>query len=70
MKDHERGDIVKLDWLDRLAFRQIEKVHQRDSEASDQLYLYVDLPRFDFPVVYSEQVSQRSMLFETRSDDF
>lgn len=56
MKDHERGDIVKIDWLDRLAFRQIEKIHQRESEASDQLYLYVDLPRFDFPVVYSEQV--------------
>lgn len=69
MKDHERGDIVKIDWLDRLAFRQIEKVHQRESEASDQLYLYVDLPRFDFPVVYSEQVSQRSMPFKTRSDD-
>jgi phosphatidylinositol 3-kinase len=27
MKDHERGDMVKIDWLDRLAFRQIEKVH-------------------------------------------
>jgi phosphatidylinositol 3-kinase len=59
MKDHERGDIVKIDWLDRLAFRQVEKIHQRESDASDQLYLYIDLPRFDFPVVYSEQVGQR-----------
>lgn len=56
MKDHERGDIVKIDWLDRLAFRQIEQVHQRESAKSDELYLYVDLPRFDFPVVFSEQV--------------
>lgn len=60
MKDHERGDIVKIDWLDRLAFRQVEKIHQRESDASDHLYLYIDLPRFDFPVVYSEQVGQRS----------
>lgn len=57
MKDHERGDIPKVDWLDRLAFRQIEQVHQRESAMSDRLYLYVDLPRFDFPVVFSEQVS-------------
>jgi phosphatidylinositol 3-kinase len=57
MKDHERGDIVKIDWLDRLAFRQIEQVHQRESANSDRLYLYVDLPRFDFPVVFSEQAS-------------
>ena len=57
MKDHERGDIPKVDWLDRLAFRQIEQVHQRESAISDRLYLYVDLPRFDFPVVFSEQVS-------------
>jgi phosphatidylinositol 3-kinase len=57
MKDHERGDIVKMDWLDRLAFRQIEQVHQRESANSDCLYLYVDLPRFDFPVVFSEQAS-------------
>lgn len=56
MKDHERGDIVKIDWLDRLAFRQIEQVHQQESLESQHLYLYVDLPRFDFPVVFSEQV--------------
>lgn len=68
MKDHERGDIVKIDWLDRLAFRQIEKVHQRESEASEQLYLYVDLPRFDFPVVYSEQASQVALLHARHQD--
>lgn len=27
MKDFERGDIAKVDWLDRMAFRQIEAVH-------------------------------------------
>jgi len=68
MKDHERGDIPKVDWLDRLAFRQIEQVHQRESENSDRLYLYVDLPRFDFPVVFSEQVSY--VQADRRSTDF
>lgn len=27
VKEYERGDITKVDWLDRMAFRQIEKVH-------------------------------------------
>ncbi|GAA5933309.1 hypothetical protein JCM10213_001246 [Rhodosporidiobolus nylandii] len=54
VKKHERGDIARLDWLDKLAFRQIEKIHKAESEKSEHLFLYIDLPRFDFPVVFSE----------------
>lgn len=28
VKRHERGDIARLDWLDKLAFRQIERIHK------------------------------------------
>lgn len=28
VRRHERGDIARLDWLDKLAFRQIEKIHK------------------------------------------
>ncbi|WVN86799.1 uncharacterized protein L203_101971 [Cryptococcus depauperatus CBS 7841] len=61
VKEFERGDIPKIDWLDRLAFRQIEKVHASHASKSDRLYLYIDLPRFDFPVVYSEQETPYSL---------
>lgn len=27
VKKHERGDIEQLPWLDRLAFREIERIH-------------------------------------------
>lgn len=27
VKDYERGDVTKVDWLDRIAFRQIERAH-------------------------------------------
>lgn len=27
VKDYERGDLAKIDWLDRLAFRQLEQTH-------------------------------------------
>ena len=57
VKDYERGDVAKIDWLDRMAFRQIEKVHASEASKSDKLFLYVDLPKFDFPVVFSEQES-------------
>ncbi|CAO3673179.1 unnamed protein product [Umbelopsis vinacea] len=54
VKKHDAGDIQPVDWLDSLAFRQIERIHQEATEKSDQLYLYVDFPKFDFPLVYGE----------------
>lgn len=57
VKDYERGDVPKIDWLDRIAFRQIERAHAAEAKQSDNLYLYIDLPRFDFPIVYSEHES-------------
>lgn len=57
VKDYDRGDITKIDWLDRLAFRQIEKLHAEEASKSEHLFLYVELPKFDFPVVFTEQES-------------
>ena len=37
VKRHERGDIARLDWLDKLAFRQIEKIHKAGSLLSTRL---------------------------------
>lgn len=54
VKKHQRGDLPALDWLDKSAFRQIERVHAEESARSEEMYLYVDLLRFDFPVVFSE----------------
>jgi phosphatidylinositol 3-kinase len=72
MKKFDRGDLPKNDWLDRLAFRRIEEIHtvmfsrrisslsltlgQAEEAKSENLYLYIDLPRFDFPVIFDEMV--------------
>lgn len=52
VKDYERGDIIKVDWLDRIAFRQIERAHavsvmaltraesSRPRQASPMIYIY------------------------------
>lgn len=40
-----------------MAWRQIEKVNNEESLDSTDMYLYVDYPRFDAPIVYCEQES-------------
>ncbi|KAI0671945.1 atypical/PIKK/PI3K protein kinase [Trametes maxima] len=64
VKKYERGDLPKSDWLDSLTFRKMEEIHavvhptdstrQAETAKSENLYLYIDLPRFDFPVIFSE----------------
>ncbi|KAK4513454.1 uncharacterized protein ATC70_005455 [Mucor velutinosus] len=54
MKKFDCGDIRPEEWLDVMAFRQIENIHKNISNISTELALYVDLPKFDFPVVYGE----------------
>ncbi|ORX92228.1 phosphatidylinositol 3-kinase [Basidiobolus meristosporus CBS 931.73] len=55
VKKHECGDLPRLDWLDNLAFREIEKIHNKETAKSTKMFLYIDLPKFDFPLIYSEQ---------------
>ncbi|GBE88499.1 atypical/PIKK/PI3K protein kinase [Sparassis latifolia] len=54
VKKYERGDLPKSDWLDAMAFRKMAEIHAAETEKSENLFLYIDLPRFDFPVVFSE----------------
>ncbi|CAG8459059.1 12986_t:CDS:10 [Ambispora leptoticha] len=55
IKRYDKNDIDRLEWLDNLAFRQIEKINQRESAKSKKLYLYIILPKFeDFPAIFSE----------------
>lgn len=58
VKKQERGDIPRVEWLDVLVSRQMERIHAEEARTSTSLFLYVDLPRFDFPVVFSESVSR------------
>ncbi|KAM0746672.1 phosphatidylinositol 3-kinase [Meredithblackwellia eburnea MCA 4105] len=54
VKKQERGDVVRLDWLDKLAWRELERVHAKEEAKSKNLFFYLDMPKFDFPVVFSE----------------
>ncbi|KAJ3480520.1 hypothetical protein NLI96_g8291 [Meripilus lineatus] len=54
VKKYERGDMPRSDWLDAMAFRKMAEIHAAETEKSKNLFLYIDLPRFDFPVIFSE----------------
>ncbi|KAI0806054.1 atypical/PIKK/PI3K protein kinase [Irpex lacteus] len=54
VKKYDRGDLPKCDWLDTMAFRKMGEIHAAETEKSENLFLYIDLPRFDFPVIFSE----------------
>ncbi|RXW21257.1 hypothetical protein EST38_g4578 [Candolleomyces aberdarensis] len=54
VKKYERGDLPKNEWLDKMSFRKMEEIHSAETEKSENLFLYIDLPRFDFPVIFCE----------------
>ncbi|KAE8411332.1 kinase-like domain-containing protein [Aspergillus pseudocaelatus] len=86
IKKHEMGEIPRIDWMDQMVFRQLEKLklhaeesarkraillkstkqkhrekYGADGDDSDEgnlddenFTLYVELPRFDHPVVWSD----------------
>lgn len=56
IKRHERLDIPHLKWLDKHTYRVIESIHAKESAAvRNELWLYLDLPRFEWPVVWCEE---------------
>ncbi|XP_028406868.1 phosphatidylinositol 3-kinase catalytic subunit type 3-like [Dendronephthya gigantea] len=61
-KKHHKGRMHKVDWLDRLTFREIEMVNEKEKRSSDSMFLMVEFPRIhedgiDFSVVYYEKLS-------------
>ncbi|CDS10815.1 hypothetical protein LRAMOSA11301 [Lichtheimia ramosa] len=54
VKRYDCGDIRPVEWLDNMAFRYIEKAHTKAAQKSTDMALYIDLPKFDFPVVFGE----------------
>ncbi|KAE8745182.1 Phosphatidylinositol 3-kinase catalytic subunit type 3 [Frankliniella occidentalis] len=43
-KRHRNGYLPKVDWLDRLSFREMEVINEREKRSSDFLYLMVEFP--------------------------
>ncbi|WFC98087.1 phosphatidylinositol 3-kinase [Malassezia yamatoensis] len=54
-KELDRRSSPNAEWLDKLALRLIQLMRENEVERDDQLILTVELPKYDLPVVFSEQ---------------
>lgn len=54
LNKYEMGQIQHVDWLDRLAFKSIEKIKERESSKNGNyhLYLVVEFGGFEHRVVF------------------
>lgn len=57
---YENGEISKAEWLDRISLPVVEKLRDQQIKISNKdnddglFYLYMELPNFELPIVYSD----------------
>ncbi|GAB6032406.1 Phosphatidylinositol 3-kinase catalytic subunit type 3 [Chamberlinius hualienensis] len=59
-KKHRNGQMVKVDWLDRLTFREIETISDQEKRVSNCMFLMIEFPQIqyeglEYSVVYFEK---------------
>ncbi|XP_049871886.1 phosphatidylinositol 3-kinase catalytic subunit type 3 [Pectinophora gossypiella] len=72
-KKHRNGHMPKVDWLDRLTFREIEMINEKEKRSSDYMYLMVEFPTvqidgINHAVVYYEQDGDEMYQFRAQAD--
>uniref|UniRef100_A0A8C9TVK9 Phosphatidylinositol 3-kinase catalytic subunit type 3 n=1 Tax=Scleropages formosus TaxID=113540 RepID=A0A8C9TVK9_SCLFO len=72
-KAHRQGHMVKVDWLDRLTFREIEMINESEKRSSNFMYLMVEFPRVktgekEYSIVYYEKDVDEAIPLLTSSD--
>ncbi|GBP18681.1 Phosphatidylinositol 3-kinase catalytic subunit type 3 [Eumeta japonica] len=72
-KKHRNGHIPKVDWLDRLTFREIEMINEKEKRTSDYMYLMIEFPsvqidNINHAVVYYEQDGDEMYQFRAQAD--
>ncbi|KAK3601062.1 hypothetical protein CHS0354_029288 [Potamilus streckersoni] len=72
-KKHRDGHMVKKDWLDRLSFREIEMINERQKRDSNLMYLMIEFPYIhdkdiEFAVVYFEKDADTPYQFLTHAE--
>ena len=67
-KKHHNGHMIKCDWLDRLSFREIEMINERQKRESNFMYLMIEFPQIvydnqEYTVVFFEKVAVHFLFF-------
>ncbi|XP_010186138.1 PREDICTED: phosphatidylinositol 3-kinase catalytic subunit type 3, partial [Mesitornis unicolor] len=72
-KSHRQGHMVKVDWLDRLTFREIEMINEREKRSSNFMYLMIEFRCVkcddkEYGIVYYEKDGDESSSILTSSE--
>ncbi|KAM3936808.1 synaptopodin-2-like [Leptodactylus fuscus] len=72
-KAHQEGHMVKVDWLDRLTFREIEMSNEREKHSSNFMYPMIEFPRVkkgdqEYTIVYYEKDGDESIPIPTTDE--
>ncbi|XP_062590997.1 phosphatidylinositol 3-kinase catalytic subunit type 3-like [Saccostrea cucullata] len=72
-KKHRDGHMLKVDWLDRLTFREIEMINEKQKRDSKFMYLMIEFPfihydETEYTVVYFEKDGDEPFVFKTVAD--
>lgn len=67
--------MLKVDWLDRLTFREIEMINEKQKRDSKFMYLMIEFPLIhyediEYSVVYFEKVCKRTSSFKSLNNYF
>ncbi|KAL8613416.1 hypothetical protein ACOMHN_057136 [Nucella lapillus] len=72
-KKHRNGHMIKCDWLDRLSFREIEMINERQKRESNFMYLMIEFPQIvydsqEYTVVFFEKDGDKGYEFRQIAD--
>lgn len=72
-KKHRDGHMLKVDWLDRLTFREIEMINEKQKRDSKFMYLMIEFPLIhyediEYSVVYFEKDGDEPLVYKTIPD--
>lgn len=72
-KKHRNGMIEKVDWLDRLTFREIELINEKEKRSANKMFLMVEFALIHFSsleylVIYFEKNGDRPFYFQPRPE--
>ncbi|PIK59455.1 phosphatidylinositol 3-kinase catalytic subunit type 3, partial [Apostichopus japonicus] len=72
-KQHHKGKMQKVDWLDRLTFRELEMINEKEKRESNFMFLMVEFARIhyntiDFSIVYYEKDAEEVVTIRHHAD--
>ena len=59
VQQHRKGRMMSVDWLDRLTFREIELINEKEKRGSNCLYLSIEFSKF-----HNEAIEYNVVFFE------